>query len=157
MMPSAHIAAFMKGYETLAKVGKDGRIYAYLPTPNDRWTIGYGETSGITSKTVWTREQAEANFTQRLARLGGQVLTLLASAKTTQAQFDAMVSLADNIGLDAFRDSTVLREHRQGRYERAAAAFAMWNKQRNKKTGVLEVLDGLTRRRAAEAAIYRGG
>lgn len=149
MTPSESIAAFMRGFEKLARIGPDGRIYAYMPTPNDRWTIGYGETKGITQRTVWSREQAESNFKQRLAALGASVWALVQDVPTSQSQFDAMVSLADNIGLAAFKSSTVLRQHRAGQYGLAAVAFGLWNKQAG------AVLAGLTRRRAAEAVIYK--
>jgi lysozyme len=43
----------------------------------------------------------------------------------------------------------VARKHKAGDHAGAAAAFALWNKSKGK------VLAGLTRRRAAEAALYR--
>ena len=69
-----------------------------------------------------------------------------------------MVSFAYNVGLDndhdgiaeGLGDSTLLKLHKAGDYVGAANEFAKWNKQK----GV--VLNGLTRRRAAEAAMYRG-
>lgn len=149
MEPSAKIQSFMKGYEKF-------RAKAYLPTPNDKWTIGYGETNGVKPGMVWTLEQAESNFAARMVTLGNKVQTALRGAPTTQAQFDAMVSLADNIGLTNFGNSSVLANHRAGRYSTAALAFSLWNKQRG-SDGQLHVLNGLTKRRSAEAAIYRGG
>ncbi len=68
-----------------------------------------------------------------------------------------MVSLAYNIGLGSFLSSSVLTNHKAGHYATAALAFGLWNKQRNKTTGKLEELRGLTARRKAEADIYRGG
>ena len=147
LSPSASIAAFMKSYEKL-------RLKAYLPTPDDVPTIGYGETTGVRLGMVWTAEQAEANFTARLAKLGAAVWALCKGApRTSQSQFDAMVALADNIGLGNFARSSVLTNHKAGHNATAALAFKLWNKQRG-KDGVLRELRGLTRRRAAEAAIY---
>lgn len=147
MTPSEKCAAFMKGYEKL-------RLNAYMPTPNDRPTIGYGETNGVRMGMIWTAEQAEANFAERLARLGDSVWALVKDAPvTTQGQFDAMCSLADNIGLANFKASSVRTNHMAGHNATAALAFGLWNKQR---TGHgLVVLNGLTRRRAAEAEMYR--
>lgn len=59
-----------------------------------------------------------------------------------------MVSLAFNIGTSAFATSTLLKKHLAGDYAGAAAQFARWNKAGGK------VLAGLTKRRAAEAALY---
>jgi lysozyme len=66
-------------------------------------------------------------------------------------QFDAMVSLAFNIGSRAFRSSTVLRQHRAGNYL-AAAAFLLWDK--DHQDGQLVVVPGLLRRRQIERAYY---
>ena len=83
---------------------------------------------------------------------------MLRGKPCTQYQFDALVSFAYNVGLDidadniaeGLGDSTLLRKHLAGDYEGAAAQFAAWNKNDGK------VLRGLVRRRAAEAAMYRG-
>lgn len=156
MTPSATIGSFMKGYEKLAKLRKDGNVEAYMPTPNDRPTIGYGETSGIKMGMVWSREKAERNFADRLATLGAKVWADVKRAPTTtQGQFDAMVSLIDNIGWGNWLTSSVRTNHLAGHNGTAALAFVLWNKQRNQTTGKLEVLNGLTKRRKAEADIYR--
>ena len=34
-------------------------LKAYLPTPNDKWTIGYGHIKGVKPGDVITEEQAE--------------------------------------------------------------------------------------------------
>lgn len=126
-------------------------------------TIGWGSTSDLQGRPiklgdVWTREYADAKFAQDLARFEIGVNMLLGSAPTTQGQFDALVSFAYNVGLDidedtkaeGLGDSTLLRKHLAGDFAGAAAEFAKWNK----NDGV--VMNGLTRRRAAEAAMYRG-
>ena len=102
-----------------------------------------------TLQTVWTQEQCDRRFEMHLAQFEEGVRDGIGKAPTTQAQFDAMVCLAYNIGVNAFQRSTVLRRHNAGDYAGAAAAFAMWNK------GGGKVLKGLVRRRAAEAALYR--
>jgi GH24 family phage-related lysozyme (muramidase) len=141
--PSGAGVALIQGFEGC-------RLTAYLPTANDEWTVGWGETGPhIGEATVWTQGQADARFAARLGELGHDVSTLIA-APTSQPQFDAMVSLAWNIGLLAFAGSTLLRLHNGGDFAAAAAQFVRWKRQR----GV--VLPGLIRRRQAEAAMYRG-
>lgn len=138
------------------------RLTAY-PDPGSRdgtpWTIGWGATGpGIGRGTVWTQAQADARFAQDLAAREIGVNMLLAGRPTTQGQFDALVSFAYNVGLDidddakaeGLGDSTLLRKHLAGDYAGAAAQFALWNKNDGK------VMAGLTRRREAEAALYRG-
>jgi lysozyme len=116
-------------------------------------TIGWGSTSDLNGNpiklgTVWSRETADAKFAQDLRKFETGVLKALDGALVTPNQFDAMVSLAYNIGVRAFTGSTVVRKHKAGDYAGAKAAFAMWNKNDGK------VMNGLVRRRASEAEMY---
>jgi lysozyme len=67
-----------------------------------------------------------------------------------QAEYDAMIALAFNIGVGAFGKSSVLRKFNASDANGAADAFLMWNKAGGK------VLAGLTRRRNAERALFLG-
>ena len=78
----------------------------------------------------------------------------IADVKTVSRQFDAMVSLCFNIGVGAFRSSTVLRQHRAGNYAAAGDAFLMWDK--DHQDGVLVEVPGLLKRRQIERAFYLG-
>lgn len=148
MTPSEMIVAFIKSFEKC-------RLTAYMPTPNDRPTIGWGSTGpDIKLGMTWTQEQADARFAYDLSIFSLTVLRAVNGTATTQDQFDAMVSLAYNIGGANFKASSVLTNHRAAHYQTAALAFGLWNKQRT--PAGLVVLNGLTKRRAAEAAIYRG-
>lgn len=84
-----------------------------------------------------------------LKRFEGHV-TKIVRGDTLQREFDAMVSLAFNIGLAGFEDSTVRREHNRRHPFRAALAFTRWVF----ASGV--PLPGLIRRRTAERRMYRG-
>lgn len=70
----------------------------------------------------------------------------------SQNQFDACVSLAFNIGADAFASSSVAREINRGNFESAAERFLLWRfaTVNGKKT----VLRGLVRRREAERELF---
>jgi GH24 family phage-related lysozyme (muramidase) len=146
-------------FEGLARVRPDGRIEAY-PDPGtggEPWTIGWGSTGTdpfnggrIRKGTIWTRAQADERFRQHLAEFEQEVRDALGDAPVTQNQFDALVSLAYNIGRAAFRKSTLVRKHRAGDYAGAAREFLRWNRAGGK------VMRGLTRRREAEARMYRG-
>lgn len=124
-------------------------------------TNGWGSTTDLQGRAlklgaVWTKEYADAKFAQDIARFEIAVNVLLQGKPTTQGQFDALVSFAYNVGEDidsddvaeGLGDSTLLKRHLAGRYAEAQAQFASWNKAKGK------VLAGLTRRRAAEAAMY---
>ena len=68
--------------------------------------------------------------------------------KVTQSQFDAMVSLAYNIGTGAFLKSTLLKKVNAGDFAGAGEQFLRWNKANGK-----EVL-GLTKRREREKQLF---
>jgi lysozyme len=142
-------------FEGLARVMPDGLVRSYL-CPAKVWTIGWGATGRdpfnggqIGPNTVWTREQADERFMQHLRQFEQDTRASL-KVPTTQAQFDALVSFAYNLGNGALNRSTLLRLHNAGDFEGAAKQFARWDKAGGK------VLRGLTRRREAETRLYRG-
>ena len=98
-----------------------------------------------------TQEQADAWFVEDLSEFTEGVRREL-KRDASDNELGAMVSLAYNIGLHGFAKSTVLKRHNEGDRQSAARAFALWNKARI--NGVLQVVDGLTSRRAREAAMY---
>jgi lysozyme len=111
------------------------------------WTIGYGFTDGIHAGMVITQKQAEQMLLDRLVPYE-QAVQDACTVTPTQAQFDACVCLAWNIGIGAFQKSSVLKFHNQGKFKEAANAFGLWNKAGGK------VVAGLVRRRSAESALY---
>lgn len=119
------------------------------------FTIGWGSTSDeagnpIAPGTVWTQERADSRFKAHLAKFEQGVHKALNGAATTQSQFDALVSLAYNIGTQALSESTLMRLHKDGYHKGAAEQFVRWNRAGGR------VMAGLTRRREAEAKLYRG-
>jgi lysozyme len=166
MAVSAAGIALIHQFEGCEKKLPDGRLQAY-PDPGTGgapWTIGWGSTTDeqgrpIQPGTVWTQDRADARFRQHLAQFEAEVNQLIGDAPTTQGQFDALVSFAYNVGTDidlddlpeGLGDSTLLKKHKAWQYAAAADQFRLWNKAKGK------VMPGLTRRRAAEAAMYRGG
>lgn len=131
----------------------EGLVLDAYPDPGSKdgrpWTIGRGATgTGIQKGVRWTVEQADARFAEDIAKFSSKVDAVLGDTPTDPSQFDALVSLAFNIGIDALRKSTVLRKHKAGDHAGAAAAFSMWVKNDGK------VMRGLVRRRAAEAELY---
>lgn len=131
----------------------EGCILDAYPDPGSKdgnpWTIGRGSTGpGIGKGVRWTQQQADERFAADLTRFAAKVDEAIGDSYTDQSMFDALCSLAYNIGVDALKKSTVLRKHKAGDHAGAAAAFGMWVKNDGK------VMKGLVRRRAAEAALY---
>lgn len=67
----------------------------------------------------------------------------------TQNQFDALTSLIYNIGIGAFRKSTLCTKLNKGLYREAAQEFKKWNKAGGK------ILLGLVKRRAEESLLFQ--
>lgn len=73
-------------------------------------------------------------------------------APLTQGQFDALCSLAFNIGADAFRASDIVRAMNNGRVLDAANGFDVWRMA--SVNGKTYVVDALMRRRTAEKSLF---
>ena len=116
-------------------------------------TIGYGTTvypNGIKVKLSdqkITQQLAETFLQHHVNAIEKDVLSLV-KMPLTQNQFDALVSFAYNVGLGAFRDSTLLKLLNAGDIDNASKQFERWNKAGGK------VSNGLTRRRNAEKALF---
>ncbi|HFN6537540.1 TPA: lysozyme [Citrobacter freundii] len=130
------------------------RLTAY-PDPGTGgypWTIGYGWTHPVDGKPVkrgMTIDQATADRLLKTGLVGYENDVLkVAKVKLTQGQFDALVSFAYNVGSRALSTSTLLKKLNDGDIKGAADEFLRWNKASGK------VLNGLTRRREAERALF---
>lgn len=127
--------------------GYSSKAYPDPATGGAPWTIGYGTIKGVKPGMVITAQQAEKMLRDDVAKFESGVSSLI-TAPTTQGQFDAMVSLAYNIGLGNFGKSTLLKKHNARCYTCAADQFRVWNRANGK------VMNGLTKRRAAERQVY---
>jgi lysozyme len=110
-------------------------------------TIGYGHTGAdVAPGLVIDAARAEALLKSDLMRFEDAVRRHAGAAG--QNQFDAMVSLAFNIGVTAFARSTLARRHKAGDHAGAAEEFRKWVHAGGRR------LLGLVRRRAAERRLY---
>lgn len=152
MDPGADCVKLVQSFEGCEKKQGNGTFNAY-PDPasgGDPWTIGWGTTGPDVKRGVnWTQQQCDDRFIQDLNKFGQSVAAAIGGAATTQHQFDAMVSFSYNVGIGNLKSSTLLKKHQAGDFAGAANEFARWNKAQGK------VMAGLTRRRAAEAALYK--
>lgn len=126
------------------------RLQAYR-CPAGVPTIGWGETENVRMGDTCTQAQADLWLVTDLQRRT-RTVEGLCTRTPTRNQLGALVSLAYNIGTEALRGSTALRQHNAGNDQAAARAFALWDKAR--VGGALTVLPGLTARRARETALY---
>ena len=78
----------------------------------------------------------------------GSNINKVVKVQLNQNQFDALVSFAYNVGNANFNSSTLLRWLNQGNYKEASMQLLRWDKSK----GI--VLNGLTKRRKAEKALF---
>ena len=111
------------------------------------WTIGYGHIKGVTPESVITQEQAEQMLVEELNEYEGYINDMV-TTPLSQNQFDALVSWVYNLGGGNLKASTLLKVLNSGDYNGVPEQIMRWNKAGGK------VLEGLTRRRQAEADLF---
>lgn len=128
---------------------------AYL-CPAGVWTIGYG-TIRINGRPVQagmtcTHEEAEEWLRQECDEVAAGIDPLI-DFELDQNQLDALISFAYNLGVGAFKSSSLRRVINAGE-EVYEDLFTRWSKARDPRTGKLRVLPGLLARRKQEFALY---
>lgn len=111
------------------------------------WTIGYGHTKGVQEGMVISEETANEMLVEELKEYENYINTLV-TVELNQNQFDAMVSWVYNLGSSNLQASTLLKVLNAGNYEGVPEQIMRWNKAGGR------VLEGLTRRRQAEADLF---
>jgi lysozyme len=130
------------------KIVKDAeglKLKAYK-CPAGVWTIGYGHTGNVKPDAKITEHQADAILSVDLDHAEKCVDKLCPDVN--QNEFDALVSLAFNIGTGSFARSQVLWFVKSGAKDKAADAFLQWTHGGGKE------LPGLVKRRNAERQLF---
>ena len=123
------------------------------------WTIGYGNTYYPDGRKVTAKDKPLTE--KEAAKLKLDIINKdfapainlmleheIKSGKISQNMFDALVSLAYNIGTGAIAKSSVMKHLKNDNKLAAADAFLLWNKANHK------VLRGLVNRRNAERKLF---
>ena len=126
------------------------RLTAYK-CPAGVWTIGYGHTGqDVKAGQVITQAEAERLLVSDVESVERQ-LALVGDLPLTQCQYDAVVSFCFNVGVGAFRKSTMCRLIKARAHEMdIAKEFLKWVNAGGKK------LEGLVKRRNEEALVFLG-
>ena len=113
------------------------------------WTIGYGHTKDVVEGMTISKEEAEQMLVDELHEYENYINEYV-NVALSQNQFDALVSWVYNLGPANLKASTMLKVLNSGKYEDVPAQIKRWNKAGGK------VLEGLIRRREAEACLFKG-
>ncbi len=112
------------------------------------WTCGWGHTGpDVVEGTTCTPYQASIWFDKDVAGACRAVLQSV-DVPLTQNQYDALVAFTYNVGAGSEAHSTLVKLLNAGKYALAADQFGFWNHVDG------QVSAGLTRRRAAERALF---
>lgn len=145
MKPSGNALKLIKQFEGC-------RLRAYLDAVGIP-TIGYGNTrytdgAKVNMGDVISMEKADAMLHITLQDFAYWINQFV-QTELTQHQFDALCSFAYNVGVGAFRKSTLLKKINVDPNDPSIEAeFLKWNRAGGK------VLPGLTKRRQAESDYY---
>lgn len=134
-----------KGIE-LIKNEEGLRLHAYQ-CPGNVWTIGYGHTKGVKENNTITETQAEELLREDIIYFE-KLVNRLVKIEINQNMFDALVSLAFNVGSGNFSTSTLLKELNKSNYIETYNQFKWWRKSGGK------ILEVLVRRRFRERALF---
>ena len=119
------------------------------------WTIGYGHTAMAGSPQpyqgqVITAAEAENILLKDLVQYEAAIENNV-NVKLNDNQFAALVSFAFNVGIGAFKNSTLLKKLNQGDFNAVPTELMKWTKAGGKK------LQGLVNRRRAEGYLWMEG
>lgn len=124
----------------------------YQRLPNGRWIVGYGHMRNDREGVRISEAEAESILREYDLPPVEQLVTDCVMAPLNQNEFDALVSLAFNLGRKAFANSEVVSALNAGNRIDAANAIEAW--QFARIAGKMQVVDALVRRRAAEKALF---
>lgn len=113
------------------------------------WTIGYGHTKGVFEGQTIKKAEADEMLVLEMEEYEKAVNDAV-TISIDQCMFDALVSWTYNLGPSNLNASTMLKVLNSGDYDGVPEQIKRWNKAGGK------VLEGLIRRREAEALLFEG-
>jgi len=133
---------------SLIKKFEGCELEAYL-CPAGVWTIGYGHTKDVKEGDKINRDEADYLLQEEMIEYESYINDFV-EVPLNQNQFDALCSWVYNLGPTNLKNSTMLRVLNEEKYTDVPQEIKRWNKAGG------EVLDGLIKRREAEAKMFAG-
>jgi lysozyme len=137
---------YSKDIEKLTESFEGVRLRAYQDS-GGKWTIGYGHTDNVYPTQVITALEAILMLECDLQKVAEHITGLI-RIPVSQNEFDAICDFAFNVGVEAFRYSTLLKLLNFSKIPAAAHEFERWDEVRGK------VVAGLLKRRIAEENLF---
>lgn len=128
------------------------KLKSYLDSASI-WTIGVGNTKYIDGRKVGANEQITKDHADNLfkhyADAFARDVDFYVKSNVNQNQFNALVSFAYNVGITAFKGSTLLKRVNINPNDVSInKEFLRWNRAGGR------VVNGLTNRRIKESSLY---
>jgi lysozyme len=144
----------LKVWEGLAGSNGKPALLAYRDSAGV-WTIGWGHTHDVQPGDTCTEAQAQSYFDADLAPTEAAIQELV-QVPLTDNQFAALVCFVFNVGVEAFKESTLLKKLNppNSQYAAVPGQLAQWNEITNPVTHQKEVSQGLVNRRALETTLW---
>ncbi len=133
---------------SLIKKFEGCELEAYL-CPAGVWTIGYGHTKDVKEGDKINRDEADYLLQEEMIEYESYINDFV-EVPLEQNQFDALCSWVYNLGPTNLKNSTMLKVLNEEKYSDVPQEIKRWNKAGG------EVLDGLIKRREAEAKMFAG-
>lgn len=131
----------------LLRVFEGCRLLAYKDIVGI-WTICYGSTVGVQEGMRKTQTQCDQLLLNEAGRFMLRVLQLCPTLADQPAKLAAVTSFTYNVGLGAFKASTLRRKCLAREWRAAGTQFPRWDKAGGRR------VRGLAVRRAAERTIF---
>jgi lysozyme len=121
-----------------------------------KWTVGYGhlivQGDGV-SKTEDISDEKATSLLEKDCQIAVDCVNDAVTSNINQNQFDALVLFCYNVGVSAFRNSTLLKDVNGGRLDAASDQFMLWTKIHTPQ-GMFVEIAGLRNRRQAEKDLF---
>lgn len=145
------------------RIGPDGirfieDLEGFRPSPYQcqagKWTIGFGHTEHVKSNDPsLTRDQATQVLIDDVREIESQLL-LRISVQLTDNEWTVVVSLAFNMGVRGFLNSSIYPKMESGDKLGAAREIVRYCHYKDPRTGKMLVSSGLEARRKKEADLF---
>ena len=113
-----------------------------------KWTIGFGCCHHVRPGQQITQQEALDRLREDVSWTIGQVAAILAPHQLNDNQFSSLVAFAFNVGVGAFKGSTLLNCIKTGHVSEAGSELLRWSKIDG------QTVAGLLRRRQAEMDLF---
>ena len=123
-------------------------LEAYM-CPAGVWTIGYGHTKDVKEGARINKDEANHLLLEEMQEYEKYINDMV-EVDLNQSQYDSLCAWIYNLGPTNFGNSTLLKVLNEGKYDEVPQQIKRWNKAGG------EVLNGLIRRREAEALLFQG-